>query len=57
MLLGHRRKKIRTCLAHGDAAVDYAPLLEKLDIDPDQRGETLGPEQFVRLANVLVEVG
>ena len=55
LLLGHRRKKIRTCLAHGDGATDYAPLLEKVGIDPDQRGETLGPEQFVRLANLLAE--
>ncbi len=51
LLLRHRRKKIRTCLA---GEVDNAAvLLEQAKIDPDARGETLGVWQFVALAQLI----
>ncbi|GAF90900.1 unnamed protein product, partial [marine sediment metagenome] len=63
LLLGHRRKKIKTCLASADKSFEQIaqqpPIalldsLEKLGIDPHARGESLTPHQFVALANVLV---
>lgn len=63
LLLGHRRKKIRTCLAAADKAFEQiattkssAALLQALEffgINPDARAETLAPRQFVALANTL----
>ena len=53
LLLGHRRKKIGTCLSAKAPDLDFTPLLAKLNIDPNQRGETLTPQQFVALANML----
>ena len=53
LLLGHRRKTIRNCLALADAQADYEPLLLRLGISSDDRGETLGPDKFVALANLL----
>ncbi len=56
LLLGHRRKKIRTCLANSTEDIDFTPLLEKVEINPDSRGETLEPIQFVNLANLLCQI-
>ena len=53
LLLGHRRKKIGTCLNAKAPNLDFNPLLGKLNIDPNHRGETLTPQQFVALANLL----
>lgn len=53
LLLGHRRKKIGTCLNAKAPNLDLSPLLGKLNIDPNHRGETLTPQQFVALANLL----
>jgi 16S rRNA (adenine1518-N6/adenine1519-N6)-dimethyltransferase len=48
LLIGHRRKKIKTCLAGNPQLLD---LLAVADIDPDARGETLDVQRFVKLAN------
>ncbi len=51
-LLGNRRKKISTLLK--DAAPPAWPdILLRLNIDPNARGETLSPEQFVELSQAL----
>lgn len=55
LLLGHRRKKIKTCLERGLSGSDYTSILEQLDIDPHIRGELLWPEQYVELANALFD--
>jgi len=54
LLLGHRRKKIRNCLAKVAVADDAVLILEKLGINADARGETLTPELFVELAHSLL---
>ena len=54
MMLGQRRKTIRNCLAAGgydNAVIDRA--LAKVGIDPSARGETVGVDQMVELANTL----
>jgi 16S rRNA (adenine1518-N6/adenine1519-N6)-dimethyltransferase len=56
-LLGHRRKKIRTCLARRIPPDRIDQLLTNSDIDPDARGETLPPEKFVALSNCLSQYG
>jgi 16S rRNA (adenine1518-N6/adenine1519-N6)-dimethyltransferase len=56
-LLGHRRKKIRTCLARRVPPDRVDQLLDESGINPDARGETLLPEKFVALANGLVQSG
>lgn len=63
LLLGHRRKKIRTCLISAEATFGQllanihptamSGMLEELQIDPHARGESLSPRQFVQLANAL----
>jgi 16S rRNA (adenine1518-N6/adenine1519-N6)-dimethyltransferase len=51
LLLGRRRKKISTCLAKSELGDELLGVIERLGIDPDARGETLSPLQFVALAN------
>jgi 16S rRNA (adenine1518-N6/adenine1519-N6)-dimethyltransferase len=55
LLLGHRRKQIRSCLAKGSLKKDFVPILAELDIDGEARGETVAPEKFVELANRLAD--
>ena len=53
MLLGHRRKTVKANLrlaAEGEAA---AELLEEAGIEPGERGEMLGWQKYVALANLL----
>jgi len=49
LLIGHRRKKIKTCLAEHP---EILALLAAADVDPDARGETLPVQKFVTLANL-----
>jgi len=49
LLIGHRRKKIKTCLAEHP---EILALLAAADIDPDARGETLPVQKFITLANL-----
>ena len=51
LLLRHRRKKIGNCLTKEAGFDEIGSLLEPLGIDAEARGETLGPEAFVALAN------
>jgi 16S rRNA (adenine1518-N6/adenine1519-N6)-dimethyltransferase len=53
LLMGHRRKKIRTCLKQASLNFNSQELLSNLNIDPDLRGESLTPDQYVQLANAL----
>ncbi len=49
LLLGKRRKKIKTCLADEPQLL---ALLAAAEIDPDARGETIDVQRFVTLANL-----
>ena len=49
LMLGNRRKKIKTCLADEPQLL---ALLETAEIDPDARGETIDVQRFVELANL-----
>lgn len=51
LLLGHRRKTIKRCLALGNIEYDPVRLSEKLRIDLNARAETLPVEKYVQLAN------
>jgi 16S rRNA (adenine1518-N6/adenine1519-N6)-dimethyltransferase len=53
MLLRHRRKTIRSSLQLTHINGDPTGLLAAAGIDPGRRGETLPPEKFVELANLL----
>jgi len=53
LLLGHRRKTIKSCLTNDVDKDKHLTLIQKLGIDPDARGETLLPQQFVQLSNCL----
>ena len=55
MLLGNRRKTIRNCLERAEGAGISVDDLERLGIDPEERGERLGPEAYVQLAKVRAE--
>jgi len=50
LLLGHRRKKISSCIARHPKAKAIEQVLDELGIDPQDRGEKLSPQQFVELA-------
>ncbi|MBN1766428.1 MAG: ribosomal RNA small subunit methyltransferase A [Sedimentisphaerales bacterium] len=56
LLLGHRRKKISSCLKHAMPQFDFTPLLQKAGVDPNARGETLSPQQFIQLANLWADM-
>ena len=51
LLLGHRRKTIKRCLALGNIEYDPVQLSEELHIDLTARAETLPVEKYVQLAN------
>ncbi len=51
LLLGHRRKTIKSCLKLGQIEYDPVRLSEELQIDLNARAETLPVEKFVHLAN------
>ena len=53
LLLGHRRKKISSCIASDPNAKAIEQVLNDLDIDPQDRGERLSPQQFVELAKKM----
>ena len=52
LLLRHRRKKIKTCLAGHRGGEKLAEVLDTLAIDPNGRGETLSVQQYVQLSNL-----
>ncbi len=56
-LLGQRRKKIKNCLPELETGGGILGLLAEAQIDPDARGETVEPEKYVHLANLLAEGG
>jgi len=51
MLLGHRRKTIKSCLSLGKIEYDPVQLSAELRIDLNARAETLPVEKYVQLAN------
>lgn len=51
LLLGHRRKTIKSCLTLGKIEYDPVQLSDQLQIDLSARAETLPVEKFVQLAN------
>lgn len=51
LLLGHRRKTIKSCLSLGQIECDPIPLSQELRIDLNARAETLSVEKFVQVAN------
>ena len=51
MLLGHRRKTIKSCLTLGQIEYDPVQLSAELRIDLNARAETLPVEKYVQLAN------
>jgi len=51
LVLGHRRKKISSCLAGLDC--DIAEVFKKVGVDSQLRGEALTVEQYVALGNEL----
>lgn len=51
MLLGYRRKTIKSCLTLGQIEYDPVQLSEELQIDLNARAETLPVEKYVQLAN------
>ena len=53
LLLHHRRKTIRHCLAQACDPQQAAHILNQLDIPPSTRAETLTPQQFIQLAHLL----
>lgn len=53
LLMGHRRKKISTCLKKAGTDCSFQEILADLEIDPNLRGEALSPQQYVQLANAL----
>ena len=50
LLLGHRRKKISSCIARTPDAKVIEQAMDELGIDPQDRGERLSPQQYVELA-------
>jgi len=50
LLLGHRRKKISSCIAKHNHAKSIEQVLDELGINPQDRGERLTPQQFAELA-------
>ena len=53
LLLNQRRKKIRNCLMKEIKAKESLRLLEELGVDMEVRAETLDPDIFVHIANIL----
>jgi len=53
LLLHHRRKTIRHCLAQACDKQLTANILNQLNIHPSTRAETLSPNQFIQLAHRL----
>ncbi|MBN2374795.1 MAG: ribosomal RNA small subunit methyltransferase A [Sedimentisphaerales bacterium] len=53
LLLHHRRKTIRSCLVKSGLEIDTEALARELEIDLHARGESLMPDDFVRLSNYL----
>jgi 16S rRNA (adenine1518-N6/adenine1519-N6)-dimethyltransferase len=55
LFLGHRRKTLTSCskLAHGKLAeiADWHEMFEQCRINPQQRPETLSPEDYINIAN------
>jgi 16S rRNA (adenine1518-N6/adenine1519-N6)-dimethyltransferase len=51
MLLGHRRKTIKSCLSLGKIEYNPVQVTEELHIDLTARAETLPVEKYVQLAN------
>jgi 16S rRNA (adenine1518-N6/adenine1519-N6)-dimethyltransferase len=51
ILLGHRRKTIKSCLSLGKIQNDPVQLSKELQIDLNARAETLPVEKYVHLAN------
>ena len=55
LLLNQRRKKIRNCLAKEIETREILGRLDQLDIDTEVRAETLDPEIFVQIANIMTQ--
>jgi len=55
LFMGHRRKTLLSCskLAHGKLAeiADWPQIFEQCSINPKQRPDTLGPEDYINIAN------
>ena len=55
---GNRRKTLKNALTASQLNIDSktaAQLLQRSDIDPDRRAETLDVAEFVKLSNTLIE--
>ena len=59
LFMGHRRKMMQACVKFADGrlkdVVQWHDIFERSFVDPHARGEAVGPEAYISIANLCYE--